>query len=263
MAQAKRQKAAETAPPASEDGGAASETRPKIGRPPGKKATAAAKPKGKPTKGKGKAAKTTTPKGKGKAKVAGKKTAKAAAKVPSKPATQAYEGSKKDFVLSISPDVKPADVVELAREKGMDLSANYVSGIRSVAKKTAGAPKRGPGRPRKTDAAAAAAATSVATPKRRGRPPKSATPAAAAAVSEVAPAPKKLGRPRKVVAEAAAPAATGQTPAANARKGATPSPADFLLNSALGAARDSASSSEAFDRWRLAAVQMLAASSWR
>jgi hypothetical protein len=262
MAQANREKAAETAPPASEDGGAASESRPKRGRPPGKKTAAATKPKGKPGKGKGKAAKAAAPP-KSKAKVAGKKTAKAAAKVPSKPATQAYEGSKKDFVLSISPDVKPADVVELAREKGMDLSANYVSGIRSIAKKNAGAPKRGPGRPRKTDAATAAAATPVATPKRRGRPPKSATPAAAAAVSEVAPAPKKLGRPRKVVAEAAAPAATGQTPAANARKGATPSPADFLLNSALGAARDSASSSEAFDRWRLAAVQMLAASSWR
>lgn len=101
------------------------------------------------------------------------------------------EETKAGFVRSVPASVSAKEVVELAKERGFEISEGYVYAIRSKVKdKEAGVAKRGR-KPKATPAPQASVAK--AGPKKRGRP------ASRPAAEEPSPR-KRGGRPPKVAA---------------------------------------------------------------
>jgi len=72
--------------------------------------------------------------------------------------------SKTDYVLA-HPTLSASEIVTKAKSEGIRLSGQLVYVVRGRQKKKGDAPRRGPGRPKKS-------ASVVQLPMRRGRPPK-------------------------------------------------------------------------------------------
>lgn len=74
--------------------------------------------------------------------------------------------NKTELILSLPKTLTASQVVEEAKKRGVKLSSQLVYTVRQ--RQASGAPKKGPGRPRK-------AASVKAVPRKRGRPSKPST----------------------------------------------------------------------------------------